>query len=214
MGLGNRPGTGPGLPAILADAHDNIVLPLVGIFIPPFGECQELALADTEQGGNADGRIGITLPGAEYGHSPVRRETGFLFLPERRQCHGAYGTHQTLEYGIHHPLHLIPFSPSVQQPCHACAPRPEKKGHKEKHAAETRYRRRETPEGFGPKLKHGSRASGYGNPEKRPPEPGNIRKRESAEKNPCLNANAIPHINRPSFFRTNCLPIYSSKEKW
>lgn len=31
------------------------------------------------------------------------------------------------------------------------------KGHKEKHAAETRYRRRETPEGFGPKLKHGSR---------------------------------------------------------
>ena len=114
MGLGNRPGTGPGLPAILADAHDNIVLPLVGILVPSFGECQKLALADTEQGGNADGGIGIALPGAEYGHSPVRREIAFLFLPERRQCHGAYGTHQTLEYGIHHLFHPIPFSPSAQ----------------------------------------------------------------------------------------------------
>ena len=37
---------------------------------------------------------------------------------------------------------------------------------------------------------------------------------KSAEKNPCRNAKTIPHINRPAFFLTDCLPIYSSREKW
>lgn len=138
-------------------------------------------LPDTEQSGNADGGIGIALPGAEYGHSPVRREIAFLFLPERRQCHGAYGTHQTLEYGIHHLFHPIPFSPSAQQPCHACAQKPEKK----EYGRGTRGRNAIPPPGNAGRLRlkaqtrrQRTSSSGYGNPEKRPPEPGNIRERE------------------------------------
>ncbi len=181
------------------------------VFVPSFGECQELALADTEQGGNTDGRIGITLPGVEYGHSPVRREIGFLFLPEHRQCHGAYGTHQTFEYGIHHPLHLIPFSPAAQQPCHACAPRPEEKEHKEERAAGTRYRRRETRKASAQNSSQQETCpSEYGAPEKRPPEPGKISgNAKSAEKIPA----EPPKPFRPASLRTNRLPIYSSREK-
>lgn len=40
---------------------------------------------------------------------------------------------------------------------------------------------------------------------------GNVK---SAENNPCLNAKTIPHTNRPAFFLTDCLPIYSSRKKW
>ncbi|MEZ3490641.1 hypothetical protein [Akkermansia muciniphila] len=92
-----------------------------------------------------------------------------------------------------------------------------KRSTEEERAAETRYRRRETPEDFGSKLKRDGRERPHPDTATRKSVrrnreiSGNVK---SAEKNPCRNAKTIPHINRPAFFLTDCLPIYSSREKW
>ena len=116
--LGNGTGRAPRPAPIFAHTHDNIVFPLVRILVSAFGKRQKLSLPDLEQSRNADGRIRIPLPGAEHGHGPVRGKAGLFFLPQCRQCYGTCNTHQTLEHGIHHPSHPIPFPPSRQQPCH------------------------------------------------------------------------------------------------
>lgn len=88
------------------------------------------------------------------------------------------------------------------------------KEHKEKHAAGTQYCRREARKASvqNSRGEQGTRPSGYGAPEKSPPEHGKYPETRNRLGKTCRNAKTIPQINRPAFLLTDCLPIYSSRK--